>query len=117
GLKLIGCPLAVEGAEHLKEQGTCVYVANHASYIDAIVLLAILPPGISFVAKRELLKVPFLRGIMKKTNTITVNRTDFSSNLSESNDIAEMLRQGKSVALFPEGGFSYATGLRPFKLG
>lgn len=117
GLKLIGCPLNVTGAEHLKEQGTCVYVANHASYIDAVVLLALLPPGASFVAKRELLKVPFLRSIMKKLNYITVNRMDFSSNLTESNEIAEMLRQGKSVALFPEGGFSYATGLRPFKLG
>lgn len=117
GLKLIGCPLQVDGKAHLQEKGTCVYVANHASYIDAIVLLALLPPGVSFVAKRELLKVPFLSTVMKKLNMITVNRMDFSSNLSESNEIAERLRQGKSVALFPEGGFSYATGLRPFKLG
>jgi len=117
GLMLIGCPLKVTGKEHIKEQGTCVYIANHASYIDAVVLLALLPPGVSFIAKSELLKVPLLRSIMKKLNYITVNRMDFSSNLSESTEIEEMLRQGKSVALFPEGGFSYATGLRPFKMG
>jgi len=117
GLMLIGCPLKVEGKEHLKELGTCVYIANHASYIDAVVLLALLPPGVTFIAKSELLKVPLLRSIMKKLNYITVNRMDFSSNLSESTEIEEMLRQGKSVALFPEGGFSYATGLRPFKMG
>lgn len=117
GLLLIGCPLKVQGKEHLKEVGTCVYIANHASYMDAVVLLALLPPEVSFVAKRELLKVPFLRSIMKKLNYITVNRMDFSSNLTESTEIEERLRQGKSVALFPEGGFSYATGLRPFKMG
>lgn len=117
GLRLVGCPLEVQGREHLNEQETCVYVANHASYIDAVVLLALLPAGVTFVAKQELRKVPFLSRIMKKLNYITVNRMDFSSNLSESNEIAEVLRQGKSVALFPEGGFNYATGLRPFKLG
>ncbi len=117
GLTLIGCPIKVTGKEHLKEVGTCVYIANHASYIDAVVLLALLPPGVSFVAKKELLKVPLLRNIMKKLNYITVNRMDFSSNLTESTEIEERLRQGKSVALFPEGGFSYATGLRPFKMG
>jgi 1-acyl-sn-glycerol-3-phosphate acyltransferase len=117
GLHLIGCPLTVIGKEHIAAMSPCVYVANHASYVDAVVLLAILPAGTLFVGKKELLKVPFLKTIMKKMNTITVNRMDFSSNLSESNEIAEMLRQGKSVALFPEGGFSYATGLRPFKLG
>ncbi|HNC46795.1 MAG TPA: AMP-binding protein, partial [Acidobacteriota bacterium] len=43
-----GMPVAVDGAEHLPTDQACVYVANHASYIDAIVIMAILPPNTCF---------------------------------------------------------------------
>lgn len=116
GLFMMGCPLTIEKTQE-KLPSTCVYVANHASYLDAVVLLAVLPAGVQFVAKKELKNVPFLRTIMKKLKISTVDRIDFLNNISDLKIIANKLYLGDSFAIFPEGTFTYAAGLRPFKLG
>ncbi|OJV91187.1 MAG: acyl-CoA synthetase [Gammaproteobacteria bacterium 39-13] len=117
GTILMGCRIQVENENALSNAGATVYVANHASYMDAIVLIAVLPPGVRFVAKKELLKVPFLRTIITRLNIITVDRVDFLTNLSDTQKIVDELQEGKSIVFFPEGTFTYATGVRPFKLG
>ncbi len=114
---LMGCPITVENATVMPTTNPMVYVANHASYIDAVVMLATLPAGVTFVAKKELLKVPLLGTIVKKLKMITVDRVDFLTNLSDTTIIQEKLSQGATIVIFPEGTFTYATGLRPFKLG
>lgn len=117
GTTLMGCRIQVENENALSNAGATVYVANHASYMDAIALIAVLPPGVRFVAKKELLKVPFLRTIITRLNIITVDRVDFLTNLSDTQKIVDELQEGKSIVFFPEGTFTYATGVRPFKLG
>ncbi len=87
------------------------------SYIDTIVLVGILPPDVLIVAKRELTKIPFLRKFLKKLGHLSVERVDFLESMSDTNTILKKLIEGTSVLLFPEGTFSYAAGLRPFKLG
>ncbi|MGD9591177.1 MAG: lysophospholipid acyltransferase family protein, partial [Candidatus Berkiella sp.] len=94
-----------------------IYIANHASYLDAVVLISLLPIGVKFVAKKELMKVPLLSVILKKLNMITVDRIDFVANINDTDIIANTLKSGGSVGIFPEGTFTYATGLRPFKMG
>lgn len=116
-LRLAGCPLTISGSENLLVQKPLLFISNHTSYTDVAVLIAILPPGTAFVAKKELAKVPVLRTFIKKLNLLTVDRLDFSQSLADAYLIQETLQQGKSVFIFPEGTFTYATGLRPFKLG
>ncbi len=117
GLAFMGCAISVKNGHILRKNGAMIYVANHASYLDAVILVALLPPTVRFVAKKELLKVPFLSTILKKLKMIMVDRMDFMSNLSDTETIVKSLNQGHSVGLFPEGTFTYATGLRPFKMG
>ncbi len=117
GLLLMGCPLKVYYRENLPKNTKTIYVANHASYLDALVLLAVLPKGVHFVAKKELMKVPFLSTIIKKLRMLTVDRIDFASNINDTKAIQENIMAGNSIAIFPEGTFTYATGLRPFKMG
>lgn len=116
-LWLAGCPIKIINKENLPSVTPIIYISNHASYLDAIVLLAVVPKNTQFVAKKELLKVPFLKSIIQKLKTITVDRIDFSTNLLDAKIIVEKIKQEKSVIFFPEGTFTYATGLRPFKLG
>lgn len=54
-LKLARMPLVVRGLEKLPRDGPSVIVANHASFLDGILLMAALPDHYHFVAKRELL--------------------------------------------------------------
>ncbi|OGK85302.1 MAG: hypothetical protein A2X53_07010 [Candidatus Rokubacteria bacterium GWA2_70_23] len=116
-LALAGCPIRVEGLEHLRGVGPAVLVANHSSYLDAVALLAGLPGDFRFVAKRELLRAPVIGTVIRKGGHLTVNRTDLARSLEDADRASAALRGGVSLLVFPEGTFVRAPGLLPFKLG
>lgn len=111
------CPLTVINREKLHETQPLIFIANHASYIDSLVLLAVLPSNCLFVAKRELLKFPLMKTLFVKLGYLTVDRLDFSQSLIDVAALENALTTKHSIAIFPEGTFTYATGLRPFKPG
>lgn len=114
---LCGLPLQVKGKEHLKINTPAVYVANHASYLDAAILVAVLPPDIALVAKQELQTVKILDRFIRKLGHIYVERFDFTKSIADAHLTLQKLREGTSIALFPEGTFTYTSGIRPFRLG
>lgn len=115
--KLSMCPVHIEGQINLKNGTPMIYVVNHASYSDALLLLGILPSGIVFTAKKELLRTPVIRTFIKNSGYLVVDRLDFVKSIENKKQIEEAILKKKSVVIFPEGTFTYATGLRPFKLG
>ncbi len=93
-------------------------VANHASYLDSLVLIAALPaPGWRFVAKRELIRSFWSRVLLQKLGCEFVERFDLQQGLADAGRLAEAARQGHRLAVFPEGTFTRAPGLRPFHMG
>ncbi len=116
-LALIGCRLEVSGTERLPREGALVLASNHASYVDVPALLAALPFGFVFVAKREVLANPFLRVFVRRCGHLTVARGDAVDGVAVARGAADALRAGGRVLFFPEGTFAAATGLRPFRLG
>jgi 1-acyl-sn-glycerol-3-phosphate acyltransferase len=116
-LALTGIRIEVSGGEALPAGGPCVVVANHASYLDALVLAAVLPPRFSFVAKREFTKSAFARLFMGRLGTLFVERFDPEKGAQDADAVAEAVKGGSSLAVFPEGTFGRAPGLRPFRLG
>jgi fatty-acyl-CoA synthase len=117
GLRLAGCRLEVEGLEHLRGRGPLVLAANHGSYADVAVLLALLPVGFLFVAKREVLRFPLVGAFVRRCGHLTVDRWDALQSVTDTDLVARALREGHTVLFFPEGTFVAATGLRPFRLG
>jgi fatty-acyl-CoA synthase len=116
-LRLAGCPIRLTGAENLLGAMPAVLVANHASYVDSLVLMAALPLDFLFVAKRELLSTPLVRTIIRKCGHLTVERFDLSRSLADAERVVEALRAGASLLFFPEGTFDRSPGLLPFRLG
>ena len=114
---LTGCRRTIVGRENLAIADPVIFAANHTSYSDSLLLLSVLPENTIFIAKKELLQVFILGTFLKKFNYITLDRFDFSQNIADTARIAQKLQQGNSILIFPEGTFSYATGLRPFKTG
>lgn len=111
------CPIKISHPENLTRKKPMIYAMNHASYVDALAALAIAPSGTIFIGKSELKDLPFIRTFVKKLNAILVDRQDVSQGIEDTRKIQAALQAGLSILIFPEGTFSYAVGLRPFKLG
>ncbi len=111
------CPTYVSGTKNFSKDKSYVFVSNHASYMDAVLLVSTLPAGVLFVGKQELLSWPLVGSAIKKLGYLTVDRVYLTKSLEAAEHIEDALRQNKSVLIFPEGTFTYATGLRPFKTG
>lgn len=114
--RLIFCPIDVEGEQHLTEKKV-IYVANHMSYLDSLVLTGILPDSVLFVGKKELARTPIIKHFLDKLGYLTVERLDFIESIADTNYMVTKLLEGNPIMLFPEGTFSALPGLRPFKLG
>ena len=115
---LSGVRVSVTGKQNLPS-GPHVLAANHASYIDAIVLGAALPPQhrYAFVAKREFAQrwIPrlFLRGV----DAVFVERYDPRQGVEDVGRVEQAARAGASPAFFPEGTFDRRPGLRALHMG
>lgn len=114
---LTGTKVRVKNAQRLRElpEG-CVIVANHSSYTDALVMTALMPKPIHFVAKAELNRFASLRRFLRLVGAETVDRTSEESSVRASRRIAERGR-GRRLMFFAEGSFDAAPGLRPFHMG
>ncbi|MFL6199423.1 MAG: AMP-binding protein [Thermoanaerobaculia bacterium] len=114
---LTGSPMKAEGLEHLAGPGPRIVASNHASYLDAFVLSALLPPDLGYVVKRELGKKAFSRLPLERLGAVFVERFDAGQGAEETRKAAEAVRSGASLVIFPEGTFTRIPGLRPFRMG
>lgn len=114
---LAGLRVLVEGLEHVPAGGTYVYVCNHVSNIDPAALFWRLPERIAFVLKDSLGKIPFLGYVMKMGGFVYVRRGDSESRHRAVGDAVDRLRDGISIAIFPEGTRSRDGSLGPFRPG
>ncbi len=112
------CPIKYSEDPSVGESKTpIVYTANHTGYLDIVALISVLPSDISYIGKQELSDVGFLKKLMQHLGYIFVNPVDFTKTPGEIAEITETVKSGRSVLIFAEGTFTYATGLRPFKMG
>jgi 1-acyl-sn-glycerol-3-phosphate acyltransferase len=118
-VRLARVPLLVEGSEnlHLPEDGACVIAANHASYLDALILLSILPYPVSFVAKAEFQNQRFSHWVLKRIHTQFVERFDVRQGTADARRLAKQASEGMPLMFFPEGTFTRYPGLLPFHMG
>ncbi|NDP39708.1 MAG: AMP-binding protein [Rhodoferax sp.] len=116
-IRLIGLPVRVEGLERLPAVGPRIVVANHASYADAILLGAVLPPEFSFAAKSELADVLLIGAALRRLGIALVERFDAAQGVEDTRALQARVRAGESIVFFPEGRLRRAGGLQSFKLG
>jgi fatty-acyl-CoA synthase len=119
-LYLTGIPVRIEGKDALAEAsnaGACIFAPNHSSYVDVLVTVALLPSGVRFVAKGETLKMPLIGLIVRRTGQFAFDRSDPEERIKLAEEIDAALLRGESVAIYPEGTFTPAVGIRPFHLG
>lgn len=94
-----------------------IAVANHASYLDALVLLAVLPDHLAFVAKGEFRDQPVMRRLLEAVGARFVERFDAARGVEDARALSEGLAGGESLLFFPEGTFQRRPGVLPFRMG
>jgi 1-acyl-sn-glycerol-3-phosphate acyltransferase len=106
------------GLENLPD-GPHLIASNHMSYIDAIVLGAVLPPRhpYVFVAKREFAQRWIPRLFLLGIDAVLVERLDPRQGVEDVGRVEQAARAGASPVFFPEGTFDRRPGLREFHLG
>lgn len=114
--RLSGTPLRTEGIANLP-RGPCVIVTNHASYLDGIILTAVLPGTFSFVAKREFTAHFIARVFLRHIGAEFVERFDLARGVEDARQLAHAVQRGQTLVFFPEGTFTRSPGLLPFHLG
>ena len=114
-LTLMGMPIRVRWCGPLPEP--CIVVANHCSYLDGVVLAALLPPRFDFVIKREMNSVPLAGFLLQRIGVQFVTRNNRAGSLRDALRVMRSAAGGGSLAFFPEGTFQEQAGLLRFHTG
>jgi 1-acyl-sn-glycerol-3-phosphate acyltransferase len=117
-LRLCAIPLVVRGLENLPAHAPYVIASNHTSYLDGLVLLALLPwQRSAFVAKRELRDQFITRVFLGGLGARFVERFEVQKSAGHADELAAVARAGSTLIVFPEGTLLRQTGLLPFRTG
>jgi len=112
-----GCPIEIHGKKNIESNVPTIYLANHMSYADAVLLMIALPIQAFFIGEARLLKVPFVANYLRQLKFIAIDIEDFEHSEKVMNSMKSSLETGYSLVIFPEGEFGYPGEMRPFKLG
>ena len=107
------------GLANIPEEGPCVLVCNHVSYVDAVVIAACVPRPVRFVMDHRIFVTPVLGFIFRTMRTIPIASAKEDAALKERAfaQVREALANGEVVGIFPEGRLTDSGELKPFRPG
>lgn len=116
-VKFTKSEIRMNGLENIPKDRAVLFVGNHQSIFDMLILLGYLETPIAFIAKIETSKIPIINYWMKYMNCVFMDRNDIRQSLRAINQGAEYLKSGYSFVIFPEGTRSEKGYLGEFKPG
>ena len=107
------------GMENVPDEGPCVLVCNHVSYVDALVIAGCIRRPVRFVMDHRIFKVPVLNFVFRTAGTIPIASAKEDPAMLERayESIDTYLKAGEVVCIFPEGRITDNGDLYPFKVG
>ena len=106
----------VVGRDKLPTKGSAIYVANHASLVDILVIFLLFKP-FKWVSKVENFRVPIIGWMLRMNDAIPIKRGSRSSVMEMMRLCRSHLSRGSPILFFPEGTRSKTGELQPFKDG
>ncbi len=116
-LRMVGVKKTVLGLDNIPKDEAVLYVANHRGYFDILVGYTSVPTLTGFVAKKEMNKIPFLRVWMRYLNCLFLDRDNPREGLKTILQGIELIKNGYSIFIAPEGTRNQEKELLPFKEG
>lgn len=110
--------LRIRGVENVPAQGGALLVANHASYMDFVLLVSSVPRSVRFVMNADMYYKRGLHWIMKGMNFIPIAPRAGKNNFDDFNlAVTEQINEGHIVVIFAEGTVTRTGQLLEFKKG
>lgn len=115
---ITGVDLEVEGEKNLWVARPCVFIFNHQSKADVMIMAKLIRRDFGGVGKKEIRDIPILGKLMEWAGTVFVDRSDGKSAIKAMEPLVDAIKvEGKSICIAPEGTRSLTTKLEPFKKG
>ncbi len=111
--------IRVIGKHHMPKEGAAIFVCNHISYMDALIILAKSRRPVRFIMYYKIFSVPVLSWLFKTANAIPIasRREDDKIYQDAILQVREALQNGEIVGIFPEGKITSDGEIDVFKSG
>jgi putative phosphoserine phosphatase/1-acylglycerol-3-phosphate O-acyltransferase len=114
---LAGIDLRVEGEEHLWSHRPAVFIFNHQSGLDAILMIKLIRRDVTGIGKMELKKNPIFGPIFTAAGVVFIDRSNSVKAIEALKPAVDVLKEGRSLVIAPEGTRSLTPRLGRFKKG
>lgn len=112
-LFLLNIKVHLNGSENLpKDFHNVAFVSNHQSLLDIVTYYATLKISPVPIAKKEVMRMPFVRHFVTGLNSILIDRKSPKSSIKAIHDATDRLKNGEECIIFPEG-----TRSKDYKIG
>lgn len=108
--------IELHGVDNIPREGACIITPNHVSYADPIWITIPMPRRIYYMAWDKPFRIPVLGLLMRMFGAFPVN-LEVAADASAQREAIELLRKGRALVMFPEGGRTKTGKLMPFKMG
>ncbi len=98
-----GARVRVSGEENIPRDEAVLFVSNHRSLFDALLLYGYTPVRLGVIAKKETMRIPFIRRYMQMMGCTFLDRSDLRQGLQVILDSIASIKKGLSMWIFPEG--------------
>lgn len=116
-VRLAGGKISIVGEENIPKDRSVVFISNHQGNFDIPIILGYINKPKAFIAKIEIKKMPLISSWMKEMKCVFMDREDIRQSVQAINEGAEILREGYSLVICPEGTRSKGDAMGEFKHG
>lgn len=116
-IKISGAKLEIKGLDNIPKNQAVLYVGNHRSMFDILLLMKLIRTPLIFVGKKSVMKWPVISWWMRAQKTLFIDRANLREGLKVIMEGIELLKNGNSIVIFPEGTRSKTDEMLPFKKG
>ncbi|MEM9208532.1 MAG: HAD-IB family hydrolase [Pseudomonadota bacterium] len=117
GSALAGIKIRISGEQHLWQERPAVFLFNHQSAIDVLIIAKLLRRDFTAIAKQEIAANPLVGPVFRVADTVFVDRRHTERAVEALKPVVKTLHDGLSIAIAPEGTRSAGDKLGPFKKG
>jgi len=107
----------IDGLENVPKDEPLIFVSNHQSAADILILLATIPRYFRFVIKKELFKIPIFGAYLRWSGYMPLDRGAGAAAVKSLSKAEDYLKDNGSILIFPEGTRSGSHEMKKFRRG